>query len=394
MKVPLTELDDRLKRFRARMDKTQPGWELTAIVSKIPLYYFTGTMPDGLLLIPQDGDAVFWVRQSYERAIDESLFPHIRKMKSYRDIAAEMRTFPQTIYLETEQVPVAQLQRLQKHLRFRDVRAVDEQVGPVRARKSPYELALMERAGEIHRHVLEDLVPGMLTEGIDEVTFGCDLYSLMVKEGHQGIIRFGMFNEMLLGQIGFGTSSICPICVDTPGGVSGMHPSVPQMGCRTRFLKKGDLVVIDIGCGYNGYQTDKTLSYMFGRPIPDTALQEHFRCVEIQDTMASMLKPGAIPSEIYRTVMAGLEPAFLTNFMGFGDRRVKFLGHGIGLWIDETPVIAEGFDEPLEEGMVFALEPKKGIPDVGLVGIENTFVVTPQGGRSLTGRSKGLIEVY
>jgi Xaa-Pro aminopeptidase len=394
MKVPLTELDDRLKRFRARMDKTQPGWELTAIVSKIPLYYFTGTMPDGLLLIPQDGDAVFWVRQSYERAIDESLFPHIRKMKSYRDIAAEMRTFPQTIYLETEQVPVAQLQRLQKHLRFRDVKAVDEQVGPVRAKKSPYELALMERAGEIHRHVLEDLVPGMLTEGIDEVTFGCDLYSLMVKEGHQGIIRFGMFNEMLLGQIGFGTSSICPICVDTPGGVSGMHPSVPQMGCRTRFLKKGDLVVIDIGCGYNGYQTDKTLSYMFGRPIPDTALQEHFRCVEIQDTMASMLKPGAIPSEIYRTVMAGLEPAFLTNFMGFGDRRVKFLGHGIGLWIDETPVIAEGFDEPLEEGMVFALEPKKGIPDVGLVGIENTFVVTPQGGRSLTGRSKGLIEVY
>jgi len=394
MKVPLTELDDRLKRFRARMDKTQPGWELTAIVSKIPLYYFTGTMPDGLLLIQQDGDAVFWVRQSYERAIDESLFPHIRKMKSYRDIAAEMRTFPQIIYLETEQVPVAQLQRLQKHLRFRDVKAVDEQVGPVRARKSPYELALMERAGEIHRHVLEDLVPGMLTEGIDEVTFGCDLYSLMVKEGHQGIIRFGMFNEMLLGQIGFGTSSICPICVDTPGGVSGMHPSVPQMGCRTRFLKKGDLVVIDIGCGYNGYQTDKTLSYMFGRPIPDTALQEHFRCVEIQDTMASMLKPGAIPSEIYRTVMAGLEPAFLTNFMGFGDRRVKFLGHGIGLWIDETPVIAEGFDEPLEEGMVFALEPKKGIPDVGLVGIENTFVVTPQGGRSLTGRSKGLIEVY
>jgi len=394
MKVPLTELDDRLKRFRARMDKTQPGWELTAIVSKIPLYYFTGTMPDGLLLIPQDGDAVFWVRQSYERAIDESLFPHIRKMKSYRDIAAEMRTFPQTIYLETEQVPVAQLQRLQKHLRFRDVKAVDEQVGPVRAKKSPYELALMERAGEIHRHVLEDLVPGMLTEGIDEVTFGCDLYSLMVKEGHQGIIRFGMFNEMLLGQIGFGTSSICPICVDTPGGVSGMHPSVPQMGCRTRFLKKGDLVVIDIGCGYNGYQTDKTLSYMFGRPIPDTALQEHFRCVEIQDTMASMLKPGAIPSEIYRTVMAGLEPAFLTNFMGFGDRRVKFLGHGIGLWIDETPVIAEGFDEPLEEGMVFALEPKKGIPDVGLVGIENTFVVTPQGGRSLTGKSKGLVEVY
>jgi len=394
MKVPLTELTDRLDRFRARMDRTQPGWEMAAITGKIPLYYFTGTMPDGLLLVPQDSDAVFWVRQSYERAVDESFFPDLRKMRSYRDVTAGMGKIPREMYLETDLMPIAQLQRMQKHLPFTVVKSVDAEVSAVRARKSQYELALMERAGKIHRHVLEDLVPGMLSEGIDEVTFACDLYSVMVKEGHQGIIRFGMFNEMLLGQIGFGTSSISPICVDTPGGVSGMHPSVPQTGCRERKLGKGDLVVIDIGCGYNGYQTDKTLSYMFGRPIPEAAIREHERCVEIQDSMASMLKPGAIPSEIYRTIMAGLEPAFLTNFMGFGDRRVKFLGHGIGLWIDETPVIAEGFDEPLEEGMVFALEPKKGIPDVGLVGIENTFVVTPQGGQPLTGKSKGLIKVY
>jgi Xaa-Pro dipeptidase len=394
MKVPLTELDDRLKRFRARMDRMRPGWKMAAITGKIPLYYFTGTMPDGLLLIPQDGDAVFWVRQSYERAVDESFFPDLRKMRSYRDVAAGMGKFPREMFLETDLVPVAQLQRMQKHLPFTDVKSVDAEVSAVRAKKSPYELSLMEHAGTIHRHVLEDLVPGMLTEGIDEVTFACDLYSVMVKEGHQGIIRFGMFNEMLLGQIGFGTSSISPICVDTPGGVSGMHPSVPQMGCRERHLVNGDLVVVDIGCGYNGYQTDKTLSYMFGRSIPDAAIEEHFRCVDIQDAMACMLKPGAIPSEIYRTIMAGLEPSFLTNFMGFGDRRVKFLGHGIGLWIDETPVIAEGFDEPLEEGMVFALEPKKGIKDIGLVGIENTFVVTPQGGRPLTGKSRGLVEIY
>jgi Xaa-Pro aminopeptidase len=393
MKVPLSELEDRMKRFRARMDTTQPGWELAAITVKIPLYYFTGTMQDGLLLIPQDGDAVFWVRTSYERAVNESLFPDIRKMRSYRDIAAVMGKIPPAAYLETEHVSFSQLRRIQKHLPFTDVRQVDDQVSAVRAVKSRYELSLMEHAGKIHRHVLEDIVPGMLHEGIDEVSFGCDLYSLMVKEGHQGIIRFGGFNEMLLGQIGFGTSSICPICVDTPGGVAGMHPAVPQTGDPKRLLKKGDLVVIDIGCGYKGYQTDKTLSYMFGLPIPDHAIEAHLRCVGIQDELASMLRPGAIPSEIYRTIMAGLDPEFLKNFMGFGEHRVKFLGHGIGLWIDELPVIAEGFDEPLEEGMVFAIEPKKGIPDVGLVGIENTFAVTPQGGRSLTGKSRGLILV-
>jgi len=315
-------------------------------------------------------------------------------MRSYRDIAAGMGRLPSTVYLETDLVPISQLKRMQKHLPFTDVRPVDGVVSAVRAVKSRYELALMEHAGKIHRRVLEDQVPGMLSEGIDEITFYCDLYSRMMTEGHQGIIRFGGFNEMVLGEIGFGTSTICPVCVDTPGGVAGMHPSVPQMGNPERKLRKGDLVVVDIGCGYKGYQTDKTLSYMFGKPIPEQAIEAHLRCVDIQDELASMLRPGAVPSELYRNIMADLEPEFLKNFMGFGEHRVKFLGHGIGLWIDETPVIAEGFDEPLEEGMVIALEPKKGIPKVGLVGIENTFAVTPQGGRSLTGKSSGLIEVY
>jgi len=394
MKVPSAELTDRLNRFRARMDKTQSGWEMAAITGKIPLYYFTGTMQDGLLLIPQDRDAIFWVRQSYERAAGESLFPDIRKMRSYRDIAAGTGRLPSTVYLETDLVTLSQLRRMQKHLPFTDVRSVDEQVSAVRAVKSRYEISLMEHAGKIHRRVLEDQVPGMLTEGIDEISFYSDLYSRMMEEGHQGIIRFGGFNEMVLGEIGFGTSTICPVCVDTPGGVAGMHPSVPQMGNPERKLRRGDLVVVDIGCGYKGYQTDKTQSYMFGKPIPDHAIEAHFRCVDIQDDLASMLKPGAVPSEIYRAAMAGLEPAFLENFMGFGEHRVKFLGHGIGLWIDETPVIADGFDEPLEEGMVIALEPKKGIKEVGLVGIENTFAVTPRGGRSLTGKSRGLIEIF
>ncbi len=79
--------------------------------------------------------------------------------------------------------------------------------------------------------------------------------------------------------------------------------------------------------------------------------------------------------------------------MGFGDRRANFLGHGVGLQIDEFPVLAEGFDEPLDAGMVLALEPKKGVPGVGMVGIEDTFVVTPEGGRSITGDHPGLILV-
>jgi Xaa-Pro aminopeptidase len=394
MQVPASELTARLARFRAEMDRRSPGWSLAAITEKINLYYFTGTIQDGLLLIPRDGEAVFWVRKSYERARCESLFPDIRPMNSYRDAAAANGPAKGPAYIELDFVTLAQYGRMQKHFAFPSPPlALDVQVAAVRAVKSPYELALMEKAGKIHRHVLEDLALSLLCEGIDEVTLTADLYKVMVNEGHQGIIRFGMWNEMLLGQIGFGTSSIAPTCVDTPGGVAGLHPAVPMAGNRDRKLARGDLVVIDIGCGFEGYQTDKTQSYMFGASIPDAAIRVHEQCVAVQDEVSSMLKPGAIPSEIYATVMAGLTLEFRDGFMGYGKNTVKFLGHGIGLHIDESPVIAAGFDEPLQEGMVFAVEPKKGIAGVGLVGIENTFVVTPQGGRSLTGSHRGLMPV-
>ncbi len=151
--------------------------------------------------------------------------------------------------------------------------------------------------------------------------------------------------------------------------------------------------MIDIGCGVESYQTDKTQTYMFKKAIPEEAIRVHEQCVAVIDEVSSLLKPGAIPSEIYATVMDGLDPAFREGFMGYGNHTVKFLGHGIGLWIDELPFIAKGFDEPLQEGMVFAVEPKKGIKGVGLVGIENTYAVTPQGGRSLTGSHPGLMLV-
>jgi Xaa-Pro aminopeptidase len=164
--------------------------------------------------------------RSYERALDESLFSSIRKMETYRNAAQETKV-PRTVHLETGSVTLAQLQRLQKYFPFKDVRSLDAQVAYVRSVKSPCELALMEEAGRIHRRVLEDCVPAILVEGMDEIELNSDLYSLMVREGHQGMMRFGLFNEMLLGQVCFGTSSISPSCVNTRAGSSGCTPRSP-----------------------------------------------------------------------------------------------------------------------------------------------------------------------
>jgi Xaa-Pro aminopeptidase len=106
-----------------------------------------------------------------------------------------------------------------------------------------------------------------------------------------------------------------------------------------------------------------------------------------------MLVPGAIPSEIYKKITENIDPEFDENFMGYLSNKVKFLAHGIGLVVDEYPVVAKGFDEPVEENMVFAIEPKKFVKDIGLLGVENTFVVKKNGAESITGNLFDIIEI-
>jgi Xaa-Pro dipeptidase len=395
IKVPFNEIDTRLKRFRALMDSRNSNWELAVIFRKINLFYFTGTMQEGMLLIPRNDDAVFWVRRSYERALDESLFPVIKPMDSFRDAAAEFTVIPSAIFIETEFVPVAFLRRFQKYFPFQNVLSLDAEVAYIRSIKSNYELDLMKKSGEAHRITLEERVPELLQEGMSEIDLVGALYAQMLKEGHHGVARFGMLDtEVGIGHIAFGESSLYPTSFNGPGGNYGMGPAVPLIGSQKRNLGKGDLVFIDIGFGVNGYHTDKTLNYIFGKEPDQAILSKHNACLDIQSRLAEQLKPGTIPSVLYDNIMNSLAPSFLKNFMGFGNRQVKFLGHGIGLLIDEIPVIARGFDSPLEENMVIALEPKKGIENVGMVGIENTFIVTPQGGQCITGYSRGLIPVY
>ncbi|HBQ65064.1 MAG TPA: peptidase M24 [Clostridiales bacterium] len=415
-KVPVSELTSRMIRFRARMTQMDPEWRLAVIFSKVNQYYFTGTLQDGMLLIPRDGEAVYWVRRSYDRALIESEFSGIRPMESYRDAvagplaatgplavvgaavgtaagSAAASSLPH-VHFETEVVPMAMVQRFRKYFPFDEVRAADPALSAVRAVKSPWEQERMVRSGLIHRRVLEEQIPRFLTEGMSEADLAVVLFNCMMAEGYHGVSRFSMFDtDMSFGHIAFGENSIYPTSFNGPGGHVGLSPAAPVMGSRERKLRPGDLVFMDIGCGFAGYHTDKTMLYLYRGKLSPEAAAVHQTCKNIQDDIASRLRPGVTPAEIYRSVMERLDPGFQKGFMGYGKRQVKFLGHGIGLTVDELPVIAEGFLEPLEPGMAFAVEPKKGVAGTGLLGVENTFLVTPGEAQCLTGNSFGLIPV-
>lgn len=169
-----------------------------------------------------------------------------------------------------------------------------------------------------------------------------------------------------------------------PGGLIGLSPAFPLVG-GMKILERGEPIFVDTGFGYEGYFTDKTRIFSLGAPHP-SALDAHKVCQDIQEAVRCRLKPGAIPSQIYEEVCNEIvyPLEFKKNFMGFGSNQVLFLGHGIGLAIDELPVVADKVHTPLEANMVIAVEPKKGLEGIGLVGVENTFLVTTAGGCKLT----------
>jgi Xaa-Pro dipeptidase len=388
------ELEQRLTTLFQMLNQSGHQFDTALVFNRINQYYFTGTMQDGVLVLRKDGTIVFFVRKSVERARLESPLDLVCPISSYRDMLAKLPAELGSTFIEMETVPLATLERVKKYFNLESIHPLDGIISRLRMVKSAYELDLIQESGRQHRQLMEQVVPQLLKPGISEAEFLAELYASMVKLGHHGVSRFSMPQlEMIVGQVGFGDSSIYPTNFDGPGGMLGMSPAVPLVGNPNRHLKKSDLVFVDIGYGVQGYHSDKTQIYSFGAPPDAAAVKIHQACIDVLNRTARHLLVGAIPAEIYRSVMADLPAALSENFMGFGQERVQFLGHGVGLHIDEPPVIARGFNVPLQANMVLAIEPKCGISGLGMVGVEETFAVTPGGPVCLTGGAREIITV-
>ena len=384
--APAAEFQQRIDRLFAALAQHSTPYDTAIIYDRVNQYYLTGTMQDGLLVLRKSGDVIYFIRKSFERAKLESPLEKLVQIRSYRDMLDYLPANLGCVLLEQESMPLAVLERLRKYFTLADVQALDGILARVRAVKSPFERAIIRESARQHQVLMESIVPGLLKAGISEAELLADLYAAMVKLGHHGLSRFAMPQiELVAGVVGFGESTLHPTNFDGPGGMPGISAAVPAIGSRSRLLRQGDLVFVDIGYGVEGYHSDKTQVYSFGAPPPAEVVKVHTACLQVLDQTASLLKPGASPEQIFQTVMAQLPTDLTPHFMGYGEERVKFLGHGIGLHIDEQPAIARGFRDPLLEGMVIALEPKCGIEGVGMVGVEETYEITAAGAVCLTG---------
>lgn len=391
-RVPKEELKNRMQRFLTAMDEAYENWGICAVVGGMSLYYLTGTIADGVLLLQRDKTAVLWVRKSHERAMMESEFEDIKPMNSFRDIAQSIGTLPDTLYLDMSAATMEWYGLFSRHMPFAKTLPIDRIMLNVRSVKSLYEIEIIRRAGATLDRLLRDELPALLYEGITEAELGAGLYALFIKNGYHGVSRFSMRNaDVVLGHIGFAESSLYPSVFNGASGLVGLCPAAPVLGSREVSLKKGDLMYIDIGFGMDGYNVDKTLVFSYQTPQPEWVNDIHRHCLELERKAVSMLRTGEKPSHIYEAVCNQVKPEHQERFMGTTGRTVRFIGHGVGLYIDEYPVIAKGFDQPLLKGMTIAIEPKIGIDGVGMVGSENTYLVTDTGAESITGVAREII---
>lgn len=194
-----------------------------------------------------------------------------------------------------------------------------------------------------------------------------------------------------MGSVLAGDNAAAPSPYDFALGGQGLDPSIPG-GANGTLLQAGQSIMVDLGGNFYGYMGDMSRVYSVGR-LPQKAYDAHQVCLEVQTEVAAMAKPGVVCEDLYNKAIDIVGKAgFADYFMGI-DQKAKFVGHGIGLEINEAPVLAPRIRQELEPGMVFALEPKIVLPEIGPVGIENSWAVTAEGVEKLTLAPEEIIEL-
>ena len=376
--IPREELERRWSRVRRFMD-----CDSMVILQNVDLYYLTGTLQTAVLWFPREGEPLFAVRKSYERAKIESPLKNIVPLKTYADLQGLIPNPGETVGFEMDVVPVATFQQVSKY--FEKCKIVDASgtMRNARAVKTSYEIDCIRRAAHQLDKVFLD-IPLQLREGLAEFELAARIEYVMRMAGHQGLSRVRRFNmEMHYGAVSFGETAAYPHSFDGPVGVRGLYPAVPAMGGRKR-LSRGEPVMIDIVGGYAGYIADGSRVYSLG-PVSPQMRSTHQFILELNGWIEEQLKPGNIPGEIYSGILERVNrTSFAPHFMGAGENQVRFVAHSVGLELDEIPVIAPKFETPLEPGVVMAVEPKVFYPGLGGVGVENTYVITEKEPEKLT----------
>jgi Xaa-Pro aminopeptidase len=378
--VPSLELRNRIGKLQKSLAEREMDGAL--ICQKTDLFYFGATSQQGWLYVPAVGKSILMIFKEYERARQESPLEEIVSLSSSKKIPTILDRYgyktPAVLGMELDVLPTnlyLQYGSIFKETRIEDISL---EIRLIRAIKSDFEIEKMRAAAKLSDSVAAR-VKELLVIGKTEVALAGELEGYARSLGHQGIVRMRMWgSELFYGHLMAGDGAAVPSYLASPTGGTGVSSVVGQ-GAGFRKIGANEPVLVDYVFALDGYISDHARIFSIGR-LPAELEAAHQAMLEIQDEVKSLARPGTVTGELYELMLSLAEKkGYGENFMGVGERRIRFTGHGVGLELDEFPFIAKGQQLALEAGMIIALEPKTIFPGRGVVGIENTHLVTEHG---------------
>jgi len=378
--TPHDEVDQRLVKLRDKIEEA--GLDGALFNYAVDVFYFTGTRQNSVLWIPVEGEPVLLVRKSFSRAVQESAVKDVRPFPASRDLPDLFGRNVKTMGLTFDVLPMQHFnfyKNLLHNCEFRDISNINRDLRSV---KSDWELKQMRMSGQMLAKAFSS-IPEFLRPGMREIDLAAEFEYCLRKLGIGGYLRIRGFNQEITGIAVSGENAAVSGCFDGPVTGRGYWTAAPY-GPSSDLVLENLPIIVDYGGFYNGYIVDMTRVFCIGKLDPD--LEDAFRVsLEIQSWVKDNLTPGSICEDLFSgAAKMAAEAGLAEHFMGHPGELAKFVGHGVGLELDELPVLAPKFRAPLQPGQTVAVEPKFLFPGKGAVGIENTFAVTEKGCEKLT----------
>lgn len=406
----------RLERLQSVMQKQH--LDACIVTSGMNMFYLAGVIYTGYLYIPSSGALVHFVKRpadpgfikspsdpspgnaaSLKKPVDPRLdkpaLDNAISLKKPEEIPQRLAELglaaPSGILLETDVLSWNSCLRLLNALRLRDAHNASVLLRDLRKIKTPYEIGQIRRCAGQHVKVYE-AAPSLYRTGMTDVELQIELEYWMRHNGSLGIFRsFGENMEIQMGSVLAGDNAEYPSPYDFALGGQGVSPVLP-LGANGSPIREGQTVMVDMAGNYTPWMTDITRVYARGK-LPEVAYRAHQVSLEINQTVLDTAGPGTSCAALYDLALKMTKENKLEAYFMGTRQQAKFIGHGVGLEINEPPVLTPRSKEELESGIVFALEPKYVIPGVGAVGIENTYLVTSVGLEKLTLVEENIVEL-
>ncbi len=385
----LTHIESQQRIVRLQAMLRNKSVQAALLILPIDVYYFAGTRQNAILWVPADGQPMLLVRKSLSRAREESPIADIRPFPSSKEFASVFSGDQLSLGMTFDAVPVQQHSYYSRALPGRSFVDISMMVREVMSVKSPFELEQLKYSASKLAAVFAE-VPQFLKAGMRELDLSVEMEYRLRKAGHEGYVRMRAFNQELFFGLAVSSGGVNGGFFDGPVTGKGLSSASPH-GASYDEIQVNQPILMDYAGVFNGYIADMTRMFVIGTLDPE--LQRAFDvAIDIQEMVRQAMKPCAICEELFLAAATIAEQAGLGScFMGMPGEQAKFIGHGVGLELDQLPVLAKGFTMPLQSGQVIAVEPKFVIPGKGVIGIENTFAVTDNGGLRLSDFSDAIV---